>query len=129
MTHEVTWLVPDSVVMATLKGAITADEVQMIADKMYKEIDSVTTEALVHLLIDVRECTLSEKVWEYAKLNLRRHPHYGWAIVIGDSRLGGLVIAIFSKLVNSHIRYSETLESALKFLSERDLTVDEYLKR
>jgi hypothetical protein len=127
MTHYIKWLIPDHVIMATLDGPITADEVQQIADDMYNAIAAASTATLVHTLVDVREATMQDKVWNYAKLNFKRHPNNGWSIVIGDSRLGGLVIAIFSKILNLHIRYSETLETALKTLGEHHVVVAEYL--
>jgi hypothetical protein len=129
MTHYIKWLIPDHVIMATLDGPITADEVQQIADEMYNTIATASTATLVHTLVDVRDATMQDKVWSYAKLNFKRHPTNGWSIVIGDSRLAGLVVAIFSKILNLHIRYSETLETALKVLGEHHVVVAEYLEQ
>ena len=129
MTHDVKWLIPDHVIMATLIGPITADEVQLIADEMYEAIVAASTATLVHTLIDAREAAMQDKVWNYAKINFRRHPNHGWSIVVGDSRLGGLVIAIFSKILNQHIRYSETPEAALKILGEHHTVVADYLEK
>lgn len=128
MPHETTWLIPDRVIMAAVSEAVTADEVQIVADKLYEMMDAPTSNAAIHILVDVRAATMADKVWNYALLKLRRHKRIGWAIVIGDSRLGGLVIAIFSKLLNLHIHYSETPEAALTILRERDEVVAEFLK-
>ena len=95
---------------------------------MYEMIDAVPSQAMIHLCIDVREASMQDKVWMYASLKLRRHVRTGWSIVIGDSRLGGLLIAIFSKVINLHIQYSDTPEAAMKILVERDLVVADYLK-
>jgi hypothetical protein len=78
-------------------------------------------------LVDAREAKIHDKIWNYAKLSLKRHKRCGHVIVIGDSRLSGLIIAIFSKLLSLHIHYSETPDTALKFLQERDEAVAEYL--
>lgn len=126
MAYEMTWVVPNTVLLATLHGPIPAEEVQIISDDMYREMESVTARSAIHLLIDVRGCTIQDKVWMYAKLDFKRHPKIGLSIVIGDSRIGGMVIAIFSKILNIQIRYSPTPEAALKVLQERDVTVAEY---
>jgi hypothetical protein len=127
MPHTISWRIPDHVIVATLTEGITADEVQQIADQMYDEIAAAASESPVHTLVDVRECGMQDKVWNYAKLNFRRHPNSGWSIVIGDSRLGGLVIAIFSKILNQHIRYSESLESSMKILSDHHVEIADRL--
>jgi hypothetical protein len=127
MAHQITWLIPEHVILATLEGPISADEVQLIADQMYEDIATMPTPSIVHTLIDVREASIQDKMWNYAKLTFRRHPTAGWSIVIGDSRIAGLVIAIFSKILNLHIRYSDTPEAALKTLSEHHAVVAEYL--
>lgn len=129
MAHQLTWLVPDHVLLATLHGPIAADEVQIIADEIYNAIAALGEHLPIHTLIDVRESTIQDKVWNYAKLNFRRHDPAGWSIVIGDSRLAGLVIAIFSKILNLPIRYSDTTESALKSLSEHHLAIADYLAK
>jgi hypothetical protein len=79
MTHYVKWLIPDHVIMATLDGPITADEVQQIADEMYNTIATASTATLVHTLVDVRDATMQDKVWSYAKLTFKRHPTNGWS--------------------------------------------------
>ena len=127
MAHQIAWLIPNHVILTTLNGPIVAAEVQIVADKMYDIMAATPTPALIHTLIDVREATIHDKIWTYSRLNFRRHPNNGWSIVIGDSRLGGLVIAILSKALNQHIRYCESLNDALKILSERNTAVADYL--
>jgi hypothetical protein len=126
MTHQLSWPVPGHVLTVTLVDTIMADEVQEIASALYQIIETESP-STIHLLIDAREAKIQDKLWNYAKLNLKRHKRCGHVIVIGDSRLSGLIIAIFSKLLNSHIHYSETSDAALKFLQERDAAVAEYL--
>jgi len=125
MTHHISWPVPGHVLTVTLVDIIMAEEVQKIAKEMYTAIDTEST-ASAHLLVDAREAKIHDKLWNYAKLSLKRHKRCGHVIVIGDSRLSGLIIAIFSKVLNLHIHYSETPEIALKFLQERDESVAEY---
>lgn len=125
MSHTMTWPVPSHVMSVTLVDLIMADEVQTIAKAMYAAIETESTS--VHLLIDAREAKIQDKIWNYAKLNLKRHKRCGHVIVIGDSRLSGLIIAIFSKLLNAHIHYSESIDTALKFLQERDEAVAAHL--
>lgn len=128
MTYQLSWLIPNHVLMVSLYGAIAANEVQLVADQMYDMIDALPMGTPVHLIVNIRECHLQEKIWNYARLNLRRHPNNGWSIIVGDSRLFGLVVAIISKILNLHIRYSETPESALKILAEYHAPVAEHLK-
>lgn len=127
MPHDITWIIPDYVIIATLKDAISADEVQTIADEIYEAVALVPQMSVVHILIDMRECTIQDKIWNYAKLNFRRNANNGWAIIIGDSRVGGLIIAIFSKALNLRIRYSDTPAAALQLLSEHFSIVADYL--
>lgn len=126
MTHHISWPVPGHVLTVTLIDTIMADEVQGIARALYQIIETEET-STVHLLVDAREAKIHDKLWNYAKLSMKRHQRAGHVIVIGDSRLSGLIIAIFSKLLTIHIHYSETSDAALKFLQERDAAVAEYL--
>jgi hypothetical protein len=114
--------------MVTLVGGIMADEVQVLADDMWTAIQAVPESPMVHILIDAREAAIADKIWNYGKLRLRRHTRVYLVIVIGDSRLSGLIIAIFSKLINLPIHYRESVDDALRIISGRDGIVAEYLK-
>ena len=73
-------------------------------------------------------CTILQKqLWHYTKLDLKRHVNNGWTVIVGDSRLLGLVLAIFSKMLNVHLRYCETPEGALKLLAEHHTLVAEQI--
>jgi hypothetical protein len=126
MAHQITWPIPDHVVMVELVGGIMADEVQVVTDKLYASIASAPCER-VHLIIDAHEATIADKIWNYSKLRLPHHAKLHLVIVMSDSRLSGLIIAIFSKLVNSRIHYRESVEDCLKTISGVDLAVAEYL--
>jgi hypothetical protein len=126
MTNHIEWLIPDYVLSATVVGPISAVEVQQVANTLIDEINTAPTSHLVHLMVDVRECILAEKAWSYSKLQLHRHTNTGWVLVIGDSRMGGLVIAIFSKILQMQIHYSPSPEAALNFIAQRDPAVAEY---
>lgn len=128
MSFHISWPVPHHVVAVTLTGPILAPEVQMVADQLYEAVDSAADTQVVHMIVDAREATIDDKLWNYAKLSLKRHPNNGWTVVVGDSRLTGLVIAIFAKVLNSHIHYSETPETALKLISDRDVAVMDVMK-
>jgi hypothetical protein len=128
MSHHISWTVPDHVVAVTLNGPILAADVQIIADQLYEAVSSAAHTQIVHMIVDAREATIQDKIWNYAKLDLKRHPNNGWTIVLGDSRLTGLVVAIFAKVLNSHIHYSESPETAIKLICERDTAVLDMMK-
>jgi hypothetical protein len=128
MSYHISWTVPDHVVAVTLTGPILASEVQTIADQLFVTVSAAADTQLVHMIVDAREATIQDKLWNYAKLSLKRHPNNGWTIVLGDSRLTGLVIAIFAKVLNSHIQYSESPATALKLICDRDAVVMDMMK-
>lgn len=128
MSFHISWPVPDHVVAVTLNGPILAGDVQIVADKLYEAVASAAQTQLVHMIVDARDATIQDKIWNYAKLSLKRHPNNGWTIVLGDSRLTGLVVAIFAKVLNSHIQYSESPETAMKLICERDAAVMDMMK-
>jgi hypothetical protein len=125
MPYEISWPVPRHVLMMRQLGPILASDVNKIGQAMYEAIDTAGSEA-IHVLVDVREARMSDKVWNYTQSKPPRHARTGVVIIVGDSRLTGLVVAIFSKILNIQIHYNTTLDGALKFLQERDTAVAEY---
>jgi hypothetical protein len=128
MTHQISWPVPDHVVMVKVSGGVNAQEAQSIADEVYTMIDSVAA-PMINFLIHSSEASIDDKLWNYGKLKLQRHPKVNLVIVIGDSRIYGLIVAIITKMLSIHIQYSDSVDAALKIISGLDLAVAEYLDK
>jgi hypothetical protein len=125
MSYQITWSIPHRVVMLTQFGPVSAQEAELAAQQVYEAMDSEPT-APIHFLVDARNASMSDKLWNYAQLKFKRHTRSGFIIVIGDSRLIGLFIALISKTLNLHIHYQSTPDAALQFLQERDAMVAEH---
>jgi hypothetical protein len=125
MPYEISWTVPGHVLTLKQFGPVPASDVEVMGQTMYDIIEA-EPHTPIHVLVDVRESSMSDKVWNYTQTKPPRHPRTGVVIIVGDSRLTGLVVAIFSKLLNIQIHYNTTLDSAMKFLQERDTAVAEH---
>jgi len=125
MNYQITWPVPHRVIMLTQVDSVSAADVEFAARKVYEAIDAEPS-APIHFLVDARQGHMSDKLWNYTRIKIKRHVRSGFIIMIGDLRLTGLLIAIFSKMLNLQIHYQPTPEAALKFLQERDAMVADH---
>lgn len=125
MPHEISWTVPGHVLTLKQFGPVPASEVDVVGQAMYDMIEAEANTP-IHVVVDVRESSMSDKVWDYTQSRPPRHARTGVVIIVGDSRLTGLLVAIFSKLLNIQIHYNTTMEGAMKFLQDRDTAVAEH---
>lgn len=122
MPHQISWPVPDHVIMVEMSGGVNAQEAQAVADEIHALVEA-SSSPMINFLIHSEGAAIDDKIWNYGKLKLKRHPRVNLVIVIGDSRIYGLILAVITKIVNIHIQYSDSAEAALKIIGGFDPVV------
>ena len=123
MTHTIQWVIPEKLIYVKLSGSITAAEVQDIANEMYAEFVAKKTPELVYQIIDASEASMANRIFEYARIKMERHSTVAWTVVIADMKLLGLFISIVSSIIPVHNKFVLTLEEAVKFIYQRDVSI------
>jgi hypothetical protein len=127
MAYQISWYMPNHVLLTVLRGGISAAEVQMVSDEMYEMLASVTGTEPIALLIDARQCHMDNKIWEYAQLKFKVHGRRGRVIVIGEASLLGLVVSLLARATNFHVQFTATVEEAINKLATWDARVASYV--
>ncbi|MEO1441578.1 MAG: hypothetical protein AAFV33_14370, partial [Chloroflexota bacterium] len=100
MAHTINWIQKPHLIYVRLEGDIFAYEVETIAEALYEQIQEVEdAEGSVHLIIEVAGAIIADKLINYSRLKFKTNSNVDWAIVVGQLRLAGMVLAIFSNLV------------------------------
>ncbi len=126
MAYEIIWQIPECMIYTRLEGKILPAEVGRIALESYDLIAS--SPHLVHMVVDATNGSISGSIRDYASLTFKRASNTGWSIIIGNDRIGGLLLSLFARAVGVSFVYKSSLEEALEFLAERDLQVKAFVE-
>ncbi|MBZ0279110.1 MAG: hypothetical protein K8L97_00135 [Anaerolineae bacterium] len=126
MPYQIAWHVPECLIYVRLDGKIFPSEVNEIALTAHDMIASIPH--LVHLIIDSSEGGMGGSIREYASLSFKRASNTGWIVILGNDRIGGLLLSIFARIVGVSFVYKNTLEETIEFLAERDFNIKDYVE-
>lgn len=127
MPIEVSWLVPNRVIMARGYGMVTPEE-NAESDRQVIELLNTGT-APIHVVMDVQavEQFPLYQIDDEVK-NVRRmtdHPALGWATICGTTNpMVRFMSSIVARLTGVRFRIFKTLDEGLDFLKEQDDTID-----
>lgn len=102
------------------------DEVEAVAVESYDLVETIPN--LVHIIIDSTRASIAGSVRDYASLSFKKSPNTGWVIILGNDRIGGLLLSIFARLVNASFIYRHTVDEAVEFLASRDFTIKTFVE-
>lgn len=123
MAHRINWHTKDHLVQITLEGAISAAEVQTIADEAYALYMDTPGDWRIHMIIDMRHASMADKVFAYARLSLQASERSGWTIMVGDAKLVGLICSIYTKVTGATFHFASSIVDGVNFLAERDVAI------
>lgn len=121
MTHEISWLKPDSVLLVVFNGYQTPETLKTCLDEQAAFMDTVSEPVIV--LISWLDVTGMERNTLMSQLDHRayNHPMAARAVLVGFDQVEGFqneVAVANTRGGQSHTRYFNTMEEATDYLEE-----------
>ncbi len=120
MAHHISWHTEHHLLHIKLEGAITAAEVQTVADEARAIYQDVPGDWRIHMMIDMQKASMAEKAFAYARVSMQASERSGWTIMVGDAKLVGLICSIYTKLTGATFHFAASPAEGIQFLAERD---------
>ncbi len=127
MAYEIYWQVPEKVVCATLSGSVTPEDARQVGNAIYDAIEHI--DSLVHIIMDLRQASIAANPLKYGSNDYQYAPNTGVVIVIGNSKVFGLLVSIFTRSLSRPLVYRDSIDAALAYISERDIRVQRTLEQ
>jgi hypothetical protein len=123
MPYKQRWYINKRVLLIKMEGDLDVDEMTRNNDAMVAKINEGTP--LVHILIDdAKVGKVPASLGQLKQIFTGPHPWAGWVILIGPgSQIQNFLVGMIGKIMRANIRREATLEGAIKFLRERDITI------
>jgi hypothetical protein len=123
MPYQHKWYVEKRVIYSIVWGDQDIDELTRSSAEVQSMLDQGTP--LVHMLMDDSKLgKVPVNLGQLVKAISGRHPSLGWAIMIGEgSRIPNFLMEMLTRIFRSNVRREPTLEKAVEFLKERDITI------
>ncbi|MBN1681515.1 MAG: STAS/SEC14 domain-containing protein [Anaerolineae bacterium] len=121
MAIEITWLIPDKIVLSRWTGEVTVEDVEMMVEEL--GITFENSRHTIHSMIDLSNFshTSREAMTAYLNSPIPTHPRRGRVAVVGSSSEAiDLADYVNSALKLDMVRLFETHEKARAFLLEHD---------
>jgi hypothetical protein len=123
MGYQVQWYLEQRVVLVTLSGHLSMDEILQMHATTGHMVE--TGSAPVHILVDVT--TLQShptNIREIAQASgYLSHANMGWAILINPSRITQFVVTLVGGVTKVKNKSVHSIEEALKVLHHVDITL------
>lgn len=125
MTYQLSWLIPDHVLLIDYSGHLEVDEILEQIGETTEMIES-SPRPLVHILVDLRGVqSYSKRLGEYAKLMVPPAHNLGWTIIISENRMMRFIVnvvvnRIAQRFVSLRLGYVDSYGQVIRFLEQRD---------
>jgi hypothetical protein len=125
MPYEAAWYVDQRILYEYIYGDITFEELGALSTQVRAMYDVGTV--VVHTLIDVRD------IEHFPQVNLKEMfsqvrsvptENSGWVVIITGNKVIRFLSSVYFQFNQRRFHTVETLETALAFLAERDVTLD-----
>lgn len=124
MPTQVSWYVPEHVILVAGIGHISYHEIIDYSSQLYDLLQQ-TSSAKCHILMSfaaIESLPLNPRC--YVGLKWENHPKVGWVVVAEmHSRIFSAMIDVVLKITGKTMRYECSLETALRFLQDQDPTI------
>jgi hypothetical protein len=123
MPYTIGWHIPDRVVLITFEGTMTLDDI----DHMNLDTMALVGQGVppIHVVSDLlameRYPTSIQEISKFIRNDMKAR--LGWTIVITRNKLVRFMSAIIIQLTGARLRFFDTLDDALIFLHDNDVTL------
>jgi len=129
LAYEINWMsgYQGRIIHERIHGDVTIEDLHDLPGAADRLMDTDAARKPVHLLID----TLGVKSFPKSLSTIRnavpggRHPNLGWTLMVSSSVLVGTMTRIIAQIMQLEFRTFPSMEAALAFLYERDMTLTE----
>lgn len=122
ISHE--WLVEDRVILTTMLDVVTENEIEEWLQNQQEMVAKGTP--LVHHISDglqLEKMDVNLKTFYKMITAIPRTKNFGWHIEVTTSPISKVTSSIVSRFAGVHTRTYPTVEQAVKFLREKDETL------
>ncbi len=116
MPIDLEWRLEPVILLATMRGVVTADEIEEWLHDFTRSLDSAPE--AVHLIIDLRPMTqITANLLKMPNLSAAlSHPHGGWTAVIGITPLVSFWLELLGRTTRLRYKLFPDVEDAAEFL-------------
>lgn len=132
MNYELTWQVPHHVLIITFDERITLYDMRQMRGEVFVALENSQADnhyAQQHLIVDVRESRdFPLDIQETFQAFLGNiHPNIGWICLVSDNRIHNMIASSVAQLIGVKLSTVHTMRDAMRFLTERDPSLQAYL--
>jgi hypothetical protein len=121
MPIEITWMIPDKILMSIWRGEITQDDMRILVEELGIILD--TASDVVHTIIDLSDVSRihDEAAYYYFGSRIPRHPNRGRIALVRAPLQGAVLADAFNRVSDREMfRLFETRDEARAFLLRHD---------
>jgi len=122
MAFEYYWLEPHRVAYCVAHGILSVEE-QLEMNRIFVKM-AAETENIVHFILNGHDATIKIRLRDAMQLRYVNPPNSGWTILIGTRWINTAILGIITDLMRVNFTYTSSLQEAIDFLTERDITLD-----
>ena len=125
MAHNLSWMVPQRLILLEVSEILTADEITAIVEKYMGMMDADGV-APVHTLVDARTLDkIDIKVRELPGLLVggKKDDRFGWTYIVTENRFISFLTNMASQLTASQFKTTDNIEDALNTFVRLDSTL------
>jgi len=123
MGFRLSWLVEGRVIEGAVVGGIQPGDQPAFDREMNRMLDAGTGE-FVHYVTDASNMDKPASFNDLRKMTFPRHPRYGRTIVVGNrDPIQRMISTIAAGVFNIQVRQVDTMDAALEFLQQVDVTL------
>jgi hypothetical protein len=129
MGYEISWYIPEKVVLAAFTGTITSEEAQA-ASALTAQFIQDSEQPLVHLIADTTELDRFPTNLNLLNRSASKHlwqPKLGWTIVVSTNSTTRWISGVITQVARVRFRMFPTLDDGLQFLADQDGTLRDQL--
>ncbi len=118
MPVELKWHMKPSIMLITVSGDLTANEIEDWLRDYVLEIETST--AICHVIIDISAMThVGVNVMKMPSVfNIFKHPQMGWTVVIGTIPLVSFWLQLLGRTSGMRYKVFTNVDDATEFLTE-----------
>jgi hypothetical protein len=121
MPIELSWLLPDAILLSQWSGDITEADMRVLIDELGIILENAPR--LVHTIIDLSESghVHDDAIYYYFRSRIPRHPHRGRVALVGASFHGQALADVLNRVSQREmIRLFDSRDDARDFLLNHD---------
>jgi hypothetical protein len=122
--YTIEWMIPGRVVLTTMWGEISIEDVHAISNGLKKFYEEGTP--MIHSVVDVSRIEKYPNLLELqrsGKVEMHNEERVGWTVIVGTNRLIKFIVSMFMQFLKLRFKMLDSQAEALAYLQEGDKTL------